>query len=106
MKKPLLYFIVSFMLIVTTTEKINASLPLINKVALNADSTNNQAVDALLNRLLQIKNLDHSSLTKNQRQSLRKEVRVINKAVLQERRGIYLSLSAVIIVLLLLIILL
>jgi hypothetical protein len=94
------------MLIVTTTEKINASLPLINKVALNADSTNNQAVDALLNRLLQIKNLDHSSLTKNQRQSLRKEVRVINKAVLQERRGIYLSLSAVIIVLLLLIILL
>jgi hypothetical protein len=94
------------MLIVTTTEKINASLPLIYKVALNADSTNNQAVDALLNRLLQIKNLDHSSLTKNQRQSLRKEVRVINKAVLQERRGIYLSLSAVIIVLLLLIILL
>ena len=91
---------------ITISEKAVASLPVMKNVVLNADSTNNQAVDALLTRLLQIKNLDHSSLTKNQRQSLRKEVRVINKALLQERRGIYLSLSAVIIVLLLLIILL
>jgi hypothetical protein len=106
MKKQLLYFIASFLFLITIAEKGGASLPVMKNEVLNADSTNNQAVEALMTSLLQFKNLDHSSLTKNQRQSLRKEVRVINKAVLQERRGIYLSLSAVIIVLLLLIILL
>ena len=59
----------------------------------------------LTNRLIEIKNMDKSNLTSEQKRELRKEVKAIKR---DNRRGsgIYLSVGAVIIIVLLLILLL
>lgn len=106
MKKFSIFCVVSILFIAGASVNSRASLPLSKAIAYNIDSVHNPVLEVLVTRLFEIKNMDMTSLTKNQRQTLRKEVRAINKAVVQERRGVYLSLTAVIIVLLLLIILL
>lgn len=56
------------------------------------------------NRLIEIRNMDKSSLTREQRKELRKEVKDLKKEA--RGRGIYLSVGAIIIIILLLILLL
>lgn len=57
----------------------------------------------LMNRLIEIRDMDKSNLTRAEKKELRKEVKEIKK---QERRGVYLSVGAIIIIILLLILLL
>jgi hypothetical protein len=59
--------------------------------------------EASLKRLHEIKALDPSTLSRSERQQLRREVRSIKK---QQDSGIYLSVGAIIIIILLLILLL
>ena len=60
----------------------------------------------LLARLDEIKNMDKSTLTREQRKELRKEVREIKKDLRATGNGIYLSIGAIIIIILLLILVL
>lgn len=64
------------------------------------------AVQPLLNRLQEIKDIDKSSLTRSEKKELRKEIKAINSEVRANKNGIYLSIGAAIIVILLLILLL
>lgn len=57
----------------------------------------------LLERLKEIRAVDKSELSREERKALRKEVRAIREELSTNHRGIYLSFGAVIIILLLLI---
>lgn len=57
-------------------------------------------------RLIEIKEMDKSTLTAVERRELRKEVRAIKEELAQISGGVYLSIGAIIIILLLLILLL
>jgi hypothetical protein len=81
-------------------------MPLSLQSTLIVDKVKADKNDALLVRLMEIKNMDKSNLTKTQKKALRKEVKAIGKEKVHGGGGIYLSLSAIVIVLLLLIILL
>lgn|SRR5690606_11958388 len=60
----------------------------------------------LLERLEEIKAMDKSKLSKQERKELRKEVRDIKQQLRSTGNGIYLSIGAIIIIILLLILLL
>lgn len=60
----------------------------------------------LLSRLEQIRTMDKSGLTREQRKDLRKEVKDIKTQLRTTGNGIYLSIGAIIIIILLLILLL
>lgn len=64
------------------------------------------ALQALLNRVREIKDMNKENLTKSEKKNLRKELKEIKKEIKASNRGIYLSLGAAIIVALLLILLL
>lgn len=57
-------------------------------------------------RLIEIKNMDKSNLTKAERRELRKEVKAIKDSNKVNSGGVYISVGAIIIIILLLIILL
>lgn len=63
-------------------------------------------VQVMLNRLDEIKEMDKSDLTSEEKKELRKETKAIKTAVTANGGGVYLSVGAVIIIVLLLIILL
>src|SRR5437868_9835452 len=56
----------------------------------------------LMNRLIEIRDMDKSNLTSTEKRALRKEVREMKKEVRRNQTGIYLSLGAIIIIVLLL----
>ena len=59
----------------------------------------------LMNRLIEIRDMDKSNLTSSEK-ALRKEVKEIKKEVRQNQYGVYLSVGAIIIIVVLLILLL
>lgn len=64
-------------------------------------------MNEMTKRVEEIKNMDRSKLSKQERKELRKELRDMNKAAKAiGQRGVYLSLSAIIIIVLLLILIL
>jgi hypothetical protein len=68
--------------------------------------TNESRAAELSQRLVEIKAIDRSTLTKAERKSLRKEVVVIKKEMQVVSGGIYISVGVLLIVILLLILLL
>lgn len=60
----------------------------------------------LNDRLIEIKEMDKSSMTVTERRELRKEVKEIKEELAQLSGGVYLSIGAIIVILLLLILLL
>ena len=62
--------------------------------------------DALMSRLKEIKEMDKSNLTSNEKKQLRQETRAIKKNLKDIGQGVYLSAGAIIIIILLLILLL
>lgn len=63
-------------------------------------------MQALKNRIQEIKAMDKSSLSRTQKKVLRQELRGMNSAVAANNNGIYLSIGAIVIIILLLILLL
>lgn len=110
MKKHIVYLLLIVATFSATIAKASiadsAAIPLGIQSTLIVDKAKAAKMDALLVRLLEIKNMDKSNLTATQKKLLRKEVRAIDKEQVHGGGGIYLSLSAIVIVLLLLIILL
>ena len=73
----------------------------------NTEKPGNQArTQQLMNRLIEIRNMDKSNLTSSEKKALRKEVKEIKKEVRQNQYGVYLSVGAIIIIVVLLILLL
>ena len=71
----------------------------------NNDETKNNRAAVLMNRINEIKAMDKSSLSSDEKKELRKELKSIKKEFKKEFKGVYLSVSAIIIVILLLILL-
>ena len=69
-------------------------------------SSQSAEAKVLINRLEEIKSIDKSTLNKNDKKLLRKEVRSIDSRLRALSGGIYISVGAVILILILLIILL
>ncbi|HEV7333595.1 MAG TPA: hypothetical protein VGN63_21355 [Flavisolibacter sp.] len=63
-------------------------------------------IEAIEKRVMEIKALDKSSLTKAERKALKKELKDMKKEAKAIRGGVYLSVGAIIIIILLLILLL
>jgi hypothetical protein len=63
-------------------------------------------VQAMYNRLEEIKAMDKSEMTRAEKKELRKEVRTIKSELRSTGNGVYLSIGAIIIIILLLILLL
>jgi hypothetical protein len=80
--------------------------------ALKAENVSNPVpvespeMNALKNRINEIKALDKSTLSKAEKKELRTELKSINQQLRSNNNGIYLSVGAIIIVILLLILLL
>lgn len=73
----------------------------------SAPAAKNEARGAqLLQRLQEIKTISKSTLTRQEKKSLRKEVREIKKEMAVSNGGVYLSVGAIIIIILLLILIL
>jgi hypothetical protein len=63
-------------------------------------------VESMKLRLDEIKSMDMSTLAKQDKKELRKEVRTIKKKLMSTGNGVYISVGAIIIILLLIIIIL
>jgi len=64
------------------------------------------AVTAMMERLVVIKNIDKSNMSRSEKRTLRREVKSINKAISASNGGVYLSVGAIILIAVLLVILL
>ena len=71
----------------------------------NPARTETASNEAVLNRIVEIRNMDRSSMTSSEKKELRKELRHLKKEA-PKKNGIYLSLGAIIIIGVLLILLL
>ncbi len=102
--KNLLMSIATFLLLVTMMPaKVSASdsINLLNGTPVESAET--QAVNK---RILEIKTMDKSNLSRAEKKDLRTELKAIKASAAGNNNGIYLSLGAIIIVILLLILLL
>lgn len=81
------------------TDRSPSSMPLSNSVE-------SAGARALLERLDEIKAMDKSTLSLNEKKALRKEVRSIKKELRANNGGVYLSVGALLLVIVLLILLL
>lgn len=63
-------------------------------------------MQAIKNRISEIRAMDKSSLSRAEKKELRMELRSMNSAVAANNNGIYLSIGAIVIIILLLILLL
>ena len=78
-----------------------------NPVPVTEKTTDEAHAQQLMNRLVEIRNMDKSNLTSSEKKALRKEVKEMKREIRADKKsGIYLSLGAIIIIVLLLILLL
>ncbi|MGI8599122.1 MAG: hypothetical protein ACR2KB_07690 [Chitinophagaceae bacterium] len=98
----------AFLFALTTSTAAASNAIAVNnpeKVELTAEQQ--ARIDALKRRVVEIKGIDRSKLTKQERKDLRAELKEMNnEAKAIQGRGVYLSVGAIIIVILLLILLL
>ena len=77
---------------------------------IRGEKTENANMDAraqqVVNRLIEIRNMDKSNLTTTEKRELRKEVKLLKKEAPKRKSGIYISLGTIVIVGLLLLLLL
>ena len=106
MRKLAFYTLTICLLFTFTMTEVKAINSTPNNTAIVAERpTESEEVQAMLNRLEEIKAMDMSALTSVERKALRKEVRAIKQEV-KAVNGIYLSIGALLIIVLLLILLL
>jgi hypothetical protein len=103
MKKTIFYMLTAILLFAFIPVQLNADAVTIPTSAKMVESAE---ANALLARLVEIKEMDKSKLTSSEKSVLRKEVRQTKQKLNHIGGGVYLSVGAIIIILLLLIILL
>ncbi|MBL0154774.1 MAG: hypothetical protein IPP93_15330 [Chitinophagaceae bacterium] len=85
---------------------IPAGAEVITAAKTETAKTDDPRVEQLTTRLKEIRSMKVSTLSRNEKQSLRREVKEIKKEMKTIKGGVYLSVGAIIIVALLLILLL
>lgn len=106
MKKLAFYTMTICLLFTFSLDEVKAVNSTPNNSAILAEKpTHSEEVQAMLDRLEEIKAMDMASLTTIQKKELRKEVRAI-KQEMRATTGVYISIGALIIIILLLILLL
>lgn len=98
--KKMIFFLVTSLLVLTTAPELKAST-VSAKMETTVDTI---SVKKLEDRLNEIKAMDKSKLTREEKKELRKEVRAIDRERQELVVGMYISLGALIIIILLLII--
>ena len=104
MRKLAFYTMTACLLFTFSMDEVKAINSTPNKTAILAEKPNEE-VQAMIDRLNEIKAMDMSSLTKDDKRELRKEVRAI-KQEMKATTGVYISIGALIIIILLLILIL
>jgi hypothetical protein len=95
------------MLLSSTTMQLTAGTKTENAPVTTTKNVEAARLAASVARVNEIKAMDKSKLSSDERKSLRKELRVIKKDIKDnDNKGIYLSVGAIIIIILLLILLL
>ncbi len=69
-------------------------------------ATEKMQAEQVVNRLIEIRNMDKSNLTTSEKRELRKEVKHLKKEAPKRRSGLYISVGTIIVVGLLLLLLL
>ena len=107
MKTKINFFALAFsLLLFSYTPSIQAAdrAPKLTAIAEKPES--NQEAKALVQRLMQIQEMDKSSLSNKEKRALRKEVKAMQQKASVHNGGLYISTGALIIIIILLIILL
>lgn len=106
MKKLSVYITFGIILLMFVPSQINAA-PVNDPVTTDsAEKLTHEEMQAMVVRLNEIKDMDKSSLTREERKELRKEVRTMKRDIRDSGGGgLYISSGAIIIILLLIIIL-
>lgn len=100
MKKLIIYsllFILAFVFSPTESKATNGLI--------KTELPNDSATTRMTKRIDEIHNMDKSTLTRDQKKSLRKEVRSIEKTIYQKTGGVYIYVSAGLLIVLLIILL-
>ena len=107
MKAKNFFRIASVVMLLSITLPVSAKLiaPAYSPIT-NSAKTEDPRVQQLLQRLQDIKGMNKSEMTSQEKKGLRKEVKEIKKEMKRTSKGIYLSVGAVIIIILLLILIL
>lgn len=105
MRKLIFYTVTVCLLFTFNMNEVKAINSNPDKAIVAQKPAENEEVQAMIDRIHEIQNMDMSSMTKVQKKELRKEVRAI-KQDLRAISGIYLSVGAILIIILLLILLL
>lgn len=100
-------FIKKFLQAITVMMLLLVTIPsFANNVTTDPVTVNNSRVQELTQRMLEIKAMNKSELTRTERKSLRNEVRDAKKEMKAVTGGVYLSVVAIIIIILVLILIL
>jgi len=98
---------VLFFIVMNTTVSAYAFTSSTDPVTPNATTKTEDVVgQQLVQRLKEIRAMDKSELTREERKALRKEVKAIKNELAANHKGVYLSVGAIIIIVLLLILIL
>ena len=84
----------------------NSSMATNDNNAIATEKVESVEAQTMISRLEEIKTMDKSNMTSQEKKALRKEVRSIKKSLAELNGGVYLSVGAIIIIVLLLILLL
>lgn len=106
MKKLTISIFAALMMFTVIPAHLHATAKTITTTATATEPVESEVAKALNNRLMEINQIDMSTLTRSEKQELRKEVRAIKSELKAQNRGVYLSVGAIIIIVLLLILLL
>ena len=101
--KKLIYSSTLIFVLGTTT---NAVLATEKKPKTELTADQKIQLDKIVKRVEEIRSMDKSTLSKDERKALRKELKEMKKRAKETRGGIYISVGAVIVIVLLLILLL
>jgi hypothetical protein len=103
MKKATLYLITMIALL---SFMPNSSMAANENSTVPTEKVESVEAQTMISRLEEIKTMDKSNMTSQEKKALRKEVRSIKKSLTELNGGVYLSVGAIIIIILLLILLL
>ncbi|MGV3547951.1 MAG: hypothetical protein ACO1N4_12865 [Pedobacter sp.] len=99
-------FIFSLMLLVTLSFNMNFAVAANDKPKTELTAEQRAELNRIVSRVDEIKAMDKSKLSKEERKELRKELKELKKSARAVGGGVYLSVGAIIIIILLLILIL
>lgn len=106
MKKITIYIAATFLLLGYIPNQVMANSAPVTETAVKETKLTEARLFSIKARLVEIKDMDKSNLSGEEKKALRKEVRAMKAEIRETNNGLYLSLGAIIIIILLLILIL